>query len=261
MNGQQMHLAPSPTTLRSIFSGGSTSSQQSASRANATSPLPSDSDAETTSRYSESSSTTTAPVSSRKFKWGKANKGETHRPGIGSISQPLKALNRGTSLMSQTSETTMSSFSGNSSASVKTHTWQQTSILRPVRCEYCGDKMWGLNDFRCSLCGCYSHAKCAPNFTSPCNHLSSHAGHNGGPLLTPPLTEEVSPNPLNGGVYIFGNDLVRCHLCCLCLSDVCDQTTQAKTEKRHVPLVVSKCIAAVEAHGPPGPLCERKRKS
>lgn len=29
------------------------------------------------------------------------------------------------------------------------HAFQPVSILRPVRCDYCGDKMWGLNEVRC----------------------------------------------------------------------------------------------------------------
>lgn len=33
---------------------------------------------------------------------------------------------------------------------VRQHGFQQTSILRPVRCDYCGDKMWGLNEVRCT---------------------------------------------------------------------------------------------------------------
>lgn len=224
LNGQQAQLSPSPTTLRSIFSGGSSSnSHQPAYRTNATSPLPSDSDAETTGRGSDTSAP--PPVSTRKFKWGKSTKGDSHRAGLGSISQPLKAVHRGGSSMSTMSDqssvsglqtaragsisTSTSANSGVSGASQQ-HLWQQTSILRPVRCEYCGDKMWGLNDVRCSQCGCYSHAKCVGNFSTPCTSSSSFspgAGYHA-PLATPPL-EDVGPSAANGGVYIFGNDLVR----------------------------------------------------
>lgn len=34
--------------------------------------------------------------------------------------------------------------------STRSHLFQPSSILRPVRCDYCGDKMWGLNEVRCS---------------------------------------------------------------------------------------------------------------
>jgi len=40
--------------------------------------------------------------------------------------------------------------SGSVDSGVRQHAFQVTSILRPVRCDYCGDKMWGLNEMRCT---------------------------------------------------------------------------------------------------------------
>ncbi|KAH8917218.1 RhoGAP-domain-containing protein [Atractiella rhizophila] len=100
------------------------------------------------------------------------------------------------------------------------HAWQQTSILRPVRCEFCGDKMWGLQEYRCAACGSYCHAKCTSAFTSPCGSLS-----NGAPE-SEATSEPAAPS-------LFGNDL----------------TTQAILEDRPIPTIITKCIAAVEAIG------------
>ncbi|KAM0756048.1 RhoGAP-domain-containing protein [Meredithblackwellia eburnea MCA 4105] len=102
---------------------------------------------------------------------------------------------------------------------IRTHVFQQTSILRPVRCEYCSDKMWGLNEVRCTSCGSYAHAKCAGYLQTPCT--SSHSSH----LANEDVTQTLGPT-------MFGNDL----------------TTQVKIEERQVPVVVSKCISAVEAY-------------
>ncbi|MBW0466835.1 hypothetical protein O181_006550 [Austropuccinia psidii MF-1] len=115
------------------------------------------------------------------------------------------------------------SIGGNGSmTNLRPHNFQPVSALRPVRCDYCGDKLWGLTEVRCSVCGSYSHSKCAPNF------FGCHA-------IT---TTSNSTNAAGGGeedneIGLFGNDLIA----------------QARSENKSVPSVVIKCIEAVEKHG------------
>ncbi|KAG0145008.1 hypothetical protein CROQUDRAFT_108093 [Cronartium quercuum f. sp. fusiforme G11] len=108
----------------------------------------------------------------------------------------------------------------NGNAHMRPHNFQPVSALRPVRCDYCGDKLWGLAEVRCTVCGSYSHTKCAPNFFG-CQNLT-----NGGGLGADDGAETVE-------ACIFGNDLV----------------SQAKLENNLVPHVVVKCIEAVEQNG------------
>ena len=112
------------------------------------------------------------------------------------------------------SNATARSTGSSTELSSRTHIFQQTSILRPVKCDYCGDKMWGLNEVRCTgaslqlsfssseltftltiVCGGYCHTKCAGYLTSPC---SAHA---------PTAQDEAMAGNPNGHV-MFGCDLV-----------------------------------------------------
>lgn len=75
----------------------------------------------------------TEQIGGKKFKWGK-----------GKPEPPRSVLPATASTGPKPSSTT-----GRAAELGRIHTFQQTSILRPVRCEYCGDKMWGLNEVRC----------------------------------------------------------------------------------------------------------------
>ncbi|KAK4052364.1 Rho-type gtpase-activating protein [Microbotryomycetes sp. JL201] len=143
----------------------------------------------------------------KKFKWGKAKT---------TVDAPRQAL------VSSLSKSPVVNARSTLSDSTKAHSFQQVSILRPVRCDYCGDKIWGLNEVRCTSCGSYAHAKCAGYLTGPCSV-------NGQPALNQDDTMTI----ISQAPVMFGNDLVA----------------QVKAEGRDVPLVVSKCIAAVEAYG------------
>ncbi|GAA6046909.1 hypothetical protein JCM3770_003424 [Rhodotorula araucariae] len=110
------------------------------------------------------------------------------------------------------------------STGARQHAFQQTSILRPVRCDYCGDKMWGLNEMRCHACGSYAHAKCAGYLQHGCNP--------GGNASASSQVDDVL-NWVPTGPLMFGGDL----------------ESQALKENTEVPAVVEKCIEAVEAYG------------
>ncbi|EFP75423.2 uncharacterized protein PGTG_00754 [Puccinia graminis f. sp. tritici CRL 75-36-700-3] len=126
---------------------------------------------------------------------------------------------------SNSSNTASSSIVG-----LRPHSFQPVSALRPVRCDYCGDKLWGLAEVRCTACGSYSHTKCAANFfgchasNGPNNPSQSTSS---GSLILGGSNEEDAESVL------FGNDLIA----------------QARAENKLVPSVVTKCIEAVEEQG------------
>jgi hypothetical protein len=91
-----------------------------------------------------------------------------------------------------------------------------------------------------TACGSYAHAKCAGYLTNGCHPGGHHSSSQ------PDDTLNFTPS----GPPMFGNDLV----------------TQATAEGRDIPIVVSKCIDAVEAYGasslssvlPQSPSCEER---
>ena len=143
-------------------------------------------------------------VAARKFKWG--SKKGTDKPSISTIHKVVPHL----------ANMSLSE----SISSGRQHSFQATSILRPVRCEHCGDKMWGMGELRCHACGVYCHTKCQPNY----HHTCAPGGNHSAP--TSQLSEPVEMVAMS----MFGNDLVA----------------QCLTEERSVPRIVTKCIEAVE---------------
>ncbi|KAG9302849.1 hypothetical protein G9A89_009626 [Geosiphon pyriformis] len=110
----------------------------------------------------------------------------------------------------------------NESSSPRAHNWQQTSFLRPIKCEHCQEKMWGLTETRCSVCGVCSHTKCSTLINTNC-------------LGTPDINADNDFDSIINltTASMFGNDLVK----------------QLELEGRIVPYLVQKCIKAVEARG------------
>ncbi|KAI9272969.1 hypothetical protein BDA99DRAFT_280390 [Phascolomyces articulosus] len=108
-----------------------------------------------------------------------------------------------------------------SQASVQgAHSFQPTAFLRPVKCSVCYEKMWGLSEYRCQGCGMASHGKCLSQVPGMCFASTASSLE-----LTSPMDMD-SPKALS----MFGADLVA----------------QAQQEGRDVPLIVEKCIEAVE---------------
>ncbi|EGG01819.1 uncharacterized protein MELLADRAFT_91892 [Melampsora larici-populina 98AG31] len=169
-------------------------------------------------------------ATTRKFKWGKTQKAVVaprpthHKDGSINEANGLPSSAGPTAGTSGTTPTTANNNSGPNAllslpAALRPHNFQPVSALRPVRCDYCGDKFWGLAEVRCTVCGSYSHTKCAPNFFG-CQNT------NGNLNIDENSSEIVE-------ACIFGNDLI----------------TQAKLENNLVPHVVVKCIEAVEQNG------------
>lgn len=122
-----------------------------------------DSKLEWTSRTTElNNNEYQAPAVVKKFKWGKSTKHEVARPNhhakdnlsnvllVAGSSASTSMSNTGANGSGSKSSSPMGRTNGSSDLTSRAHMFQQTSILRPVRCEYCGDKMWGLNEVRCT---------------------------------------------------------------------------------------------------------------
>lgn len=102
-----------------------------------------------------------------------------------------------------------------------THSFQPTPFLRPVKCNVCSEKMWGLSEYRCQGCGVAAHGKCLSHVSQVCFGSTSSSLD----LLSPADSE--SSHRLD---TMFGADLAG----------------QVALEGRSIPLIVEKCIEAVE---------------
>ncbi|KAI7851738.1 hypothetical protein BDC45DRAFT_514915 [Circinella umbellata] len=100
------------------------------------------------------------------------------------------------------------------------HSFQPTPFLRPVKCSVCYEKMWGLSEYRCQGCGMASHGKCLSHVPSMCFASTASSLELASPM------DMDSPKALS----MFGTDLI----------------TQSQQEGRDVPLIVERCIEAVE---------------
>ncbi|KAH8828340.1 hypothetical protein DL96DRAFT_1602759 [Flagelloscypha sp. PMI_526] len=100
------------------------------------------------------------------------------------------------------------------------HNFQQLSVLRFARCDHCGDKMWG-SQLRCTACNISIHVRCVNHVASGCN------AQNGAAKDEPP----AGPLPPS----MFGRELSE------------QVRADAKGGDRRTPVIVDKCIEAVEA--------------
>ncbi|KAF9204025.1 hypothetical protein BGZ49_005764, partial [Haplosporangium sp. Z 27] len=105
------------------------------------------------------------------------------------------------------------------------------NYVRPARCEYCDDKLWG-REYRCHSCGFHIHGKCLNEIIPGCSgarqdsdthrNVTSSGASGEGIVLSPPEKR-----------VMFGTNL----------------TEQLEFEQRTIPLVVEKCIEAVDERG------------
>ncbi|GMK59982.1 hypothetical protein CspeluHIS016_0901990 [Cutaneotrichosporon spelunceum] len=96
------------------------------------------------------------------------------------------------------------------------HHFTQHSTMRLGRCDLCQDKMWGLQEVKCSGCGMVCHQKCAEKLPKSCTGKGVKV-------------EDEGPLPPT----MFGRDL----------------SEQSGADNAAVPVIVTKCIRAVEANG------------
>ncbi|KAL0087378.1 Rho GTPase activation protein [Phycomyces blakesleeanus] len=102
------------------------------------------------------------------------------------------------------------------------HSFQLTSFLRPVKCNACNEKMWGLHEYRCGCCGYQAHAKCLSHVPQICSASNLSLDLSSGSDI------EIAKSP-----SLFGHSLAA----------------QVALENRSVPLLVEKCIEAIELRG------------
>ncbi|GAA5998552.1 hypothetical protein JCM5350_002921 [Sporobolomyces pararoseus] len=175
---------------------------------------------------------TSSATRSNKFKWGK---GKSNAESSSTTSSKSSSTNNNNSMPPPPVPVSKSPTLNRQGGSLdQKHAFQPVSILRPVRCDYCGDKMWGLNEVRCGLCGSYAHAKCSGYLQGGCGAGSHHHHHQNNSSNSNSTTgQDDTLTLIPSGPPIFGADLI----------------VQAKSEGREVPQVVTKCIETVEAYG------------
>ncbi|KAL4078283.1 hypothetical protein V8B97DRAFT_2074303, partial [Scleroderma yunnanense] len=101
------------------------------------------------------------------------------------------------------------------------HSFQQASTLRFTRCDHCGEKLWGSSQFRCSSCHINVHSRCINQVQLLCAQQPRHRDDANG---------HVAPLP-----SMFGRELVE------------QVKSDSRWGERKVPIIVEKCIEAVEA--------------
>ncbi|VDC01697.1 unnamed protein product [Peniophora sp. CBMAI 1063] len=100
------------------------------------------------------------------------------------------------------------------------HSFQQISVLRVTRCDHCGDKLWG-SQVRCTGCNLSVHHRCQAAVQSACT-----------PQATP--RKDAAQVPLQPSM--FGRELIE------------QVRADSRGGDRMVPVIVEKCIEAVEHH-------------
>ncbi|OBZ70688.1 putative Rho-type GTPase-activating protein 3 [Grifola frondosa] len=102
------------------------------------------------------------------------------------------------------------------------HIFQQVSVLRVARCDHCGDKMWG-SQFRCANCNIAVHTRCIHHVNLPCSQQTSN-----------PREEHHAPSIAPLPPSMFGRDLIE------------QVRADSRNERRFIPVIVEKCIDAVD---------------
>ncbi|KAG0371610.1 hypothetical protein BGX24_001434 [Mortierella sp. AD032] len=117
--------------------------------------------------------------------------------------------------------------------STEQHLFIQHNFVRPSRCEACDDKLWG-REYRCRNCAFHIHGKCMHDFLPGCSGPIKDSDSSSFRNIAPSggSSFEIPPQPPAKQV-MFGNDLLN----------------QLELEQRLVPLVVEKCIEAVDERG------------
>ncbi|KAI0298542.1 hypothetical protein BC826DRAFT_104830 [Russula brevipes] len=100
------------------------------------------------------------------------------------------------------------------------HTFQQVSVLRLSRCDQCGEKLWG-SQIRCQTCHISVHSRCQQSVHALCSPQNSRRDDGA-------VAGSYQPT-------MFGRELTE------------QVRADSKHSERMVPLIVEKCIAAVEA--------------
>ncbi|KAG0013229.1 hypothetical protein BGZ80_011211 [Entomortierella chlamydospora] len=113
------------------------------------------------------------------------------------------------------------------------HSYVQYNFMKPTRCDCCDDKLWG-REYRCRNCGLQIHGRCTHEIIPGCpmKHKDSDSSSCQGLTPSGNSSHGLPPTPPAKQI-MFGNDLLD----------------QLEFEQRTIPLVVEKCIEAVDERG------------
>ncbi|KAF9566391.1 hypothetical protein EC968_003796 [Mortierella alpina] len=116
------------------------------------------------------------------------------------------------------------------------HFFVQYNYLKPTRCECCDDKIWG-REYRCRGCGFQVHGRCSHEVSSGCSGKLKDSDSSSARNITPSGGSShgfpSSPSPSPSRPVMFGNKLLD----------------QLEHEQRAIPMVVERCIEAVDERG------------
>ncbi|KAG0271431.1 hypothetical protein BGZ95_000757 [Linnemannia exigua] len=112
------------------------------------------------------------------------------------------------------------------------HSFILNNYIKPTRCDCCDDKMWG-REYRCRGCGYQTHGRCMHEVVPGCSGKYKDSDSSSVRNLTPSGESGHGLPPSSPKQIMFGNSLLD----------------QLEIEQRAVPLVVEKCIEAVDERG------------
>ncbi|KAG9073239.1 hypothetical protein KI688_001031 [Linnemannia hyalina] len=113
------------------------------------------------------------------------------------------------------------------------HAFVLNNFARPIRCDACDDKLWG-REYRCRYCAFHIHGRCMHDIIPGCAGVIKDSDSSSLRDITPSGGSSFGvPPPPPAKQIMFGNDLLD----------------QLELEQRLVPLVVEKCIEAVDERG------------
>ncbi|KAI8605138.1 hypothetical protein EDD21DRAFT_411395 [Dissophora ornata] len=113
------------------------------------------------------------------------------------------------------------------------HYFSQYNYLKPAKCDCCDDKLWG-REYRCRGCGFQIHGRCSHEIIPGCSGKMRDSDSSSLRNVTPSGGSNYGvPPPPPAKQIMFGNDLLD----------------QLELEQRTIPLVVEKCIEAVDERG------------
>lgn len=119
------------------------------------------------------------------------------------------------------STASLTALDGPNEKSLFKHAFQNFSVLRFLKCDHCNEKLWG-SQARCQLCNISVHPRCQPNVHVICSPQNSSRRDD------VPVAGPLQP-------VMFGRELTE------------QVRADSKISDRMVPLIVEKCIAAVDA--------------
>lgn len=112
------------------------------------------------------------------------------------------------------------------------HFFIQHNYIKPTRCDCCDDKMWG-REYKCRGCGFQIHGRCTHEIVPGCSGRFKDSDSSSIRNLTPSGESSHGLPPPSPKQVMFGNSLLD----------------QLEIEQRAVPMVVEKCIEAVDERG------------